>query len=65
MRGRRARGQLWAFAYLAVRRLLELIIVTGCSERTNEIELLALRTKLPSSDVRFIALGASQPTVRS
>jgi len=43
MRGNRARGPLWAFAYLAVRRLLELVIVMGRSEGTSEIELLALR----------------------
>ena len=43
MRGRRSRGHLWAFAYLAVRRLLELIVLVARSEKVNEIELLALR----------------------
>ena len=43
MRRQRVRGRLWAFLYLAVRQLLELVIVMGRSERTNEIELLALR----------------------
>ena len=43
MRGHRARGQLWAFAYLAVRRMLELVVLSLRSERSNEIELLALR----------------------
>ena len=43
MRGRRSRGHLWAFAYLAVRRLLELVVVVARSEEANEVELLALR----------------------
>jgi putative transposase len=43
MRGRRARGQLWAFVYLAVRRMLELVVLSLRSERVKEIELLALR----------------------
>ena len=43
MRRRRARGHLWAFAYLAVRRLLELIVLSARSENANEVELLALR----------------------
>ena len=43
MRGRRSRGHLWAFAYLAVRRLLDLIVLIARSEKANEVELLALR----------------------
>ena len=43
MRGRRSRGHLWAFAYLAVRRLLELIVLLARSDEANEVELLALR----------------------
>ncbi len=43
MRRHRVRRQLWAFAYLAVRRLLELIILLNRSEGANAIELLALR----------------------
>jgi putative transposase len=43
MRGTRARTQLWAFVYLAVRRLLELVILVARSDDDNKIELLALR----------------------
>lgn len=43
MRDRRGRSQLWAFVYLAVRRLLELVIVLARSDDANKIELLALR----------------------
>jgi hypothetical protein len=43
MRGYRARGQLWAFVYLAVRQLLGFGILSLRAERSNEIELLALR----------------------
>jgi len=43
MRGYRARGQLWAFVYLAVRQWLGLGILSFRAERSNEIELLALR----------------------
>ncbi|MGA2305028.1 MAG: integrase core domain-containing protein [Acidimicrobiales bacterium] len=43
MRGGRTRGQLWAFVYLALRRLLELLVLLSRSEEAKEIELLALR----------------------
>jgi putative transposase len=43
MRGYRARGQLWAFVYLAVRQLLGFSILSLRAERSNEIELLVLR----------------------
>ncbi len=43
MRGRRARGQLWAFVYLAVRRLFELFLLSFRSEQSKEVELLTLR----------------------
>ena len=43
MRGSRARGQLWAFAYLALRRSLELIVLVARSDGAKEIELLTLR----------------------
>ena len=43
MRRYRASGQLWAFGYLAVRRLLELVVLLIRSDEVNEIELLALR----------------------
>jgi len=41
--GRRARSQLWAFVYLAVRRLFELVILMTRTDDAKEIELLALR----------------------
>ena len=43
MRGRRARGHLWAFAYLALRRVLGLIVLFFRSDASKEIELLTLR----------------------
>ena len=43
MRRRRAQGQLWAFGYLAVRHLLELVVLLARSDGSTEIELLALR----------------------
>jgi transposase InsO family protein len=43
MRGERSRGQLWAFVYLAIQQLLGLLVLSFRSERSNGIELLALR----------------------
>src|ERR1035437_1840214 len=43
MRRRRARGQLWAFVYLAVRRLFDLFLLSFRSEHSKEVELLDLR----------------------
>src|ERR1017187_10558284 len=43
MRGQRSRGQLWALVYLAVQQLLRLFVLSFRSERSNGIELLALR----------------------
>jgi len=43
MRSRKARSQLWAFAYVAVRRLFELVILMARTDAAKEIELLALR----------------------
>src|ERR1019366_5912707 len=43
MRGARARGQLWAFAYLSVRQIFEFIVPLTHSDDAKEIELLALR----------------------
>jgi hypothetical protein len=43
MRGRRTRGQLWTFVYLAIRSLLGFGVLAFRSERSAEIELLALR----------------------
>jgi hypothetical protein len=43
MRGTRVQSQLWAFVYLAVRHVLELLVLLARSDDANEIELLALR----------------------
>src|ERR1019366_9419059 len=43
MRGARAQSQLWAFAYLSVRRVLEFVVLLARSDDAKEIELLALR----------------------
>ena len=43
MNRHRVRGGLWAFAYLALRRLLELVVLAIRSESANQVELLALR----------------------
>src|ERR1700736_217154 len=40
---RRARGELWAFAYLALRRFLEFVVLAARSDVAKDIELLALR----------------------
>jgi putative transposase len=42
MRRRRAQSQLWAFAYLALRRLLELAVLLIRSDASKEAELLVL-----------------------
>ena len=43
MRRRQARAQLWAFVYLAVRRMFDLFLLSFRSEDSKEVELLALR----------------------
>jgi len=46
MRRDRARGQLWAFAYLAIGRLFQLVVLAVRSEGEKNIELLALRHEI-------------------
>ena len=46
MRRHRAGGHLWAFVYLAVRRLLELLVLLVRSNASKEIELLVLRHEI-------------------
>jgi hypothetical protein len=43
MRRHQVRGGLWAFVYLALRRVLELVFVLLRSENSNQVELLVLR----------------------
>jgi hypothetical protein len=42
MRRHRVRGRLWALAYLALRRLFQLVVLLLRSHKSNEVELLAL-----------------------
>ena len=46
MRRRRAGSQLWAFAYLVLRRVLELLVLIVRSNASKEIELLVLRHEI-------------------
>jgi len=46
MRQHGVRGGLWAFVYLALRHMLELVFVLMRSESTNQVELLALRHEI-------------------
>ena len=43
MRRGRSSGQLWAFVYIALRRLLELLVLLVRRDASKEIELLVLR----------------------
>jgi hypothetical protein len=56
-----ARGDIWAFAYIAIRRLLELIVFMGRSDSTKDIEL-PCATSWPSSAVKSDVLRTSQLT---
>lgn len=47
MRGDRARSQLWAFAYVAVRSLLELVVLITRCDDAKEIEYSHFATKSP------------------
>ena len=46
MRGSRTQSQLWTFGYLAIRHVLELIVLLARSDGAKEIELLALRHEI-------------------
>ena len=61
MRGNRAHGQLWALVYLAAGHLLGLVVLSFRSERSKEIELLALRRLLPRS--HCAAFGVTHGTL--
>jgi hypothetical protein len=37
---------VWSFVYLVVRKLLALVVITGRSERSKELEILVLRHEL-------------------
>ncbi len=64
MRRHRTRGQLWAFAYLAVRHLLGLVVLLFRSNRSNRIELLALRHEVAILR-RQVGRPAYQPADRA
>jgi hypothetical protein len=61
MRGYWARGQPWAFVYLAVRRLFDLFLLSFRSEESKEIELLTLRHEVEVLRVRLHVLPTSPP----
>jgi putative transposase len=65
MRRHRVRGELWAFVYLALRRVLEFVFILVRSENTNQVELLVLRHESPCSGARSGVLPTSPPTVPS
>ena len=46
MRRDGARGQLWAFVYLAIGRLLQLVVLGFRSESEKDLELVALRHEI-------------------
>jgi transposase InsO family protein len=64
MRRHRTRGQLWAFAYLAVRHLLGLVVLLFRSNRSNRIELLVLRHEVAILR-RQVGRPAYQPADRA
>jgi putative transposase len=64
VRGCRARGQLWAFIYLAIRRLFELVVLSFRAEGSKEIELLALRHEVAILR-RQVGRTAYQPADRA
>jgi putative transposase len=64
MRWDRARGQLWAFAYLAIGRLFQLVVLAGRSDREKSIELLILRHEIAVLR-RQVSRPAYQPADRA
>ena len=64
MRRHWVRGGLWAFVYLALHRVLELVFVLMRSESTNQVELLALRHEIAVLR-RQIGRPAYQPADRA
>jgi putative transposase len=64
MRGPRVQSQLWAFVYLAVRHVLELLVLLARSDDANEIELLALRHEVAVLR-RQVGRPAHQPADRA
>jgi putative transposase len=64
MRRDRARSQLWAFAYLAIGRLFQLVVLAGRSDREKSIELLILRHEVAVLK-RQVSRPAYQPADRA
>jgi transposase InsO family protein len=64
MRRRRARRQLWAFVYLAVRRMFDLFLLSLRSEQSKEVKLLVLRHEVEVLR-RQVARPAYQPADRA
>ena len=55
---------VWSFLYLAVRRVLELILLCFRSAEANEIEILVLRQGLAVLRANIHGPACSPPTVR-
>ena len=64
MKGPRVRGHLWAFIFLAVRRLLELVVLVVRSEESKEVELLVLRQEVALLRDRWGVPPMSRPIER-
>jgi hypothetical protein len=64
MRRHRVRGALWAFVYLALRRVFELVVILMRSEQEIQVELLALRHEIAVLR-RQVGRPAYQPADRA
>jgi len=64
MRRHLVHGGLWAFVYLALRRVLDLVVLLMRSERSNRVELLALRHEVAVLR-RQVGRPAYEPAARA
>lgn len=64
LRGRRKRGQLWAFVYFAIRSLVEFGVLSSRSARSNEIDLWLFVTKWLYFAAELGVLSTGRPIVR-
>jgi putative transposase len=54
---------VWSFVYLAFRKMLELVMLAGRSDRSKELEILVLRHELAMRR-RQAGRVSSRPTVQ-